>query len=120
MKKNLTEGIVNLNGGMTYDLETENVIFEPNQSIPDMVGRYRRRGVGMQMSDGTFEFVPQKRESHTSTLLQKLAHGSLTQGRDGKVRLSLVFDVERETPIDIAIAIAKEGLAASKVMAGER
>jgi len=114
--KNSPLGIVNIDGGATFDLETKNMIFVPYETIPGMVGRFRKRGVGMQMSDGTFEFVPRKRERNTSILLRKLEHGSLTEGRDQKVRLSLVFDLNKESVLDIALAIAREALLASKEM----
>ncbi len=117
--KNKIKGIVNLDGGATYDLENQNVIFVPNVSVPDMVERYRKRGTGMQMSDGTFEFVPRKLERHTGRLLKKLPHGSLTEARDGRVRLVLVFDPLKESRMRIAWALQQEGRWASEEMCNQ-
>ena len=112
--KQVMRGIVNIDGGATYDLENSNVIFVPNVSVSERVERWRKRGTGMQMSDGTFEFVPRRgKASRRSLLLRKLAHGSLTEGRDNKIRLCLVFDLEKESVPAMAEALLRESALAA-------
>ena len=45
--------------------------------------------------------------------IKKLPHGSLSLGKDRKIRLILCFDLEKESALIIAAALANEGVDAS-------
>lgn len=105
--------IVGIQGGATFDERNNNFMFVPDVSVQDQVERFRCYGTGMQLSDGTFEFVPKKRDRKSTRLIKKLPHGSLSLGKDRKIRLILCFDLEKESALIIAAAIANEGVDAS-------
>ena len=59
-----------------------------------------------QMSDGTFDFVPQPRTKSRSVLIRKLAHGRISKTQDDAVQLTLKFF--RTENVVIAQAIMDE------------
>ena len=49
-------------GGQAYYDDRKYFLFSPDAPVPQAVESFRKAGVGQQMSDGTFDFVPQPRE----------------------------------------------------------
>jgi len=80
--------------------------FSPEDPKPDSVRRFRTRGTGHQMSDGTFEFVASKDYHAHSRLIKKLAHGRLSETRDGFIQFTLRFRIEDGE--DVATELIKE------------
>ena len=78
--------------------------------MPQAVETFRRTGVGQQMSDGTFDFVPRAKAKPRSVLIRKLAHGRLSKTQDDAVQLTLKFF--RTENVVIAQAIMDEAQAA--------
>ena len=67
---------------------------------------FRKAGVGQQMSDGTFDFVPRAKAKTRSVLIRKLAHGRISRTQDDAVQLTLKFF--RTENVVIAQAIMDE------------
>ena len=84
--------------------------FSPDDPVPQAVESFRKAGVGQQMSDGTFDFVPQPRTKSRSVLIRKLAHGRISKTQDDAVQLTLKFF--RTENVVIAQAIMDEAQAA--------
>lgn len=86
---------ITLEGSAFYDNATGNFLFSPDDPAPQRTARYRRYGVAQQMTDGTFDFVPQPKLRAQSTLIRKLPHGRVSKTKDGAVQLTLkVFSDE--------------------------
>ncbi len=97
---------ITLEGLSFYDNATGNFMFSPNDPEPDRTQRYRHYGVAQQMSDGTFDFVPERKRRAQSTLIRKLPHGRVSETKDGAVQLTLKVFHEEELPV--AYTLLKE------------
>ncbi len=109
-----TKGLYHLEGMAYYDLETLSVSFSPNDPTPNELTPYRHEGVGMQMRDGSFEFIPRKRARYNSTLIKKLTHGRLSLTKQGFYQLTLKFSLIEK--IDISAQIVTEAIDASDAL----
>ena len=67
----------------------DSFFFTPNANQTGAVGNWRKRGTAQQMSDGTFEFVIKKDYRANATLIKKLAHGRVSETRDGAILLTV-------------------------------
>ena len=97
-------------GGQAYYDDRKYFLFSPDTPVPQAVESFRKAGVGQQMSDGTFDFVPQPRTKSRSVLIRKLAHGRISKTQDDAVQLTLKFF--RTENVVIAQAIMDEAQAA--------
>ena len=97
-------------GGQAYYDDRKYFLFSPDAPVPQAVESFRKAGVGQQMSDGTFDFVPQPRTKSRSVLIRKLAHGRISKTQDDAVQLTLKFF--RTENVVIAQAIMDEAQAA--------
>ena len=86
--------------------------------MPQAVESFRKAGVGQQMSDGTFDFVPQPRTKSRSVLIRKLAHGRISKTQDDAVQLTLKFF--RTENVIIAQAIMDEAQDAIDALLNEQ
>ena len=82
-------------GGQAYYDDRKYFLFSPDAPVPQAVESFRKAGVGQQMSDGTFDFVPQPRTKSRSVLIRKLAHGRISRTQDDAVQLTLKFSARR-------------------------
>lgn len=110
MKKNNTNPSTNKmdhqeSDGMAY-YDMGIFFFAPNTPVPHMTGSTRRHGIGQQMSDGTFEFIPKLRAKTRSRLIKKLAHGRLSETADGAIQLTL--KVCKCEPVNICYTLWSE------------
>jgi len=90
--------------------EYQSIFFTPEDPIPGQLQPLRRRAIVQLMQDGTFEVIAAKDCRAHSKLIKKLAHGRLSETRDGAIQLTLKFALDE--PIDIVQAIAEESTAA--------
>lgn len=96
---------VQLSGMAMYD-EENLFAFYPDNSVEGLTSKFCVQGVALQMSNGTFEFVPRPKKRPASVLIKKLAHGRLSATKDGAIQLTLkVFKTEG---VDIKKTILKE------------
>ena len=93
-------------GGQAYYDDRKYFLFSPDDPVPQAVESFRKAGVGQQMSDETFDFVPQPRTKSRSVLIRKLAHGRISKTQDDAVQLTLKFF--RTENVIIAQAIMDE------------
>ena len=85
--------------------------FCPNNQMFGCATKYKKRGTGLQMSDGTFTFVEFRKKQARSRLLKKLAHGRLSRTIDNAIQLTLkIYDSEN---VDFGNAIVEEALSAA-------
>lgn len=85
--------------------------FSPNNPVPMQTVKYRKRGTGLQMSDGTFTFVVSSKKRARSKLIRKLAHGRVSRTIDNAIQLTLkIYDTEN---VDFGNAIVEEALCAA-------
>jgi len=83
-----------------------NFMFAPDEPLPENVPRFRGMGMAEQMQDGTFDFVSKPRRRADSELILKLAHGRVSQTKDGAIQLTIkVFTDEN---INISKTMEKE------------
>ena len=78
-------------GGQAYYDDRKYFLFAPDAPVPQAVESFRKAGVGQQMSDGTFDFVPRAKAKSRSVLIRKLAHGRISKTQDDAVQLTLKF-----------------------------
>lgn len=85
--------------------------FCPNNQMFGSVAKYKKRGTGLQMTDGTFTFVEFRKKQARSRLIKKLAHGRVSRTIDNAVQLTLkIYDTEN---VDFGNAIVEEALSAA-------
>lgn len=85
--------------------------FYPNNQMFGCATKYKKRGTGLQMSDGTFTFVEFRKKQARSRLIKKLAHGRLSRTIDNAIQLTLkIYDSEN---VDFGNAIVEEALSAA-------
>lgn len=85
--------------------------FCPNNQMFGCATKYKKRGTGLQMSDGTFTFVEFRKKQARSRLIKKLAHGRLSRTIDNAIQLTLkIYDTEN---VDFGNAIVEEALSAA-------
>jgi hypothetical protein len=102
---------VQLGGQAFYD-ESKFFMFSPDNAEAGTVRKYRSRGVGQQMADGTFDFVAKPALRSKSTLIKKLAHGRLSATTDGAIQLTL--KVYKNEGLDIKKTIMNEAREAAE------
>ena len=99
---------VQLGGQAFYD-ESKFFMFSPDSPEVGLVRKFRSRGVGQQMADGTFDFVAKPVLRPESTLIKKLAHGRISATADGAIQLTLkVFKNEGLDCMDTIMKEARE------------
>lgn len=111
-----TKNPINLGGVASYD-ENQIFSFAPNNPVAGRVEKFHQRGTGHQLSDGSFEFVPEKRRRSQSTLIKKLAHGRVSVTADGFVQLTLKISLEEH--VCFSKVLRAEALQAAKAVAEE-
>ena len=85
--------------------------FLPDDPVPQRMQSFRCRGIGQQLSDGSFHFVPVSKRKNKSQLLKKLPHGKLSKTADGCYQLTLKIPIEESTePLKVLLKEAKEAL----------
>lgn len=80
--------------GMASYHEDKMFSFAPNDPVAGRVEKFHTRGTGHQLSDGSFEFVPEQRKRSQSTLIKKLPHGRVSITADGFVQLTLKISLD--------------------------
>jgi len=95
--------------------EYQSIFFSPDDPKPGIVQPLRRRAVVQLMQDGTFEVIAAKDRHAHSKLIKKLAHGRLSETRDGAIQFTLKFALDES--IDIVQAIAEESASACAALA---
>lgn len=99
--------------GMAHFDNANFFMFCPDEPCVGRVQRFRRYGVAQQMSDGTFDFMAVSKKPQSS-LIKKLAHGRVSETKDGAIQLTLkVFAHER---INISEAINQEAWLATEAI----
>ena len=92
-------------------VSTDMFTFYPDNPVPGQTVKYRKRGTGLQMSDGTFTFVVSSKKRARSKLIRKLAHGRVSRTIDNAIQLTLkIYDTEN---VDFGNAIVEEALCAA-------
>lgn len=87
-----------------------NFYFAPDAVVPGMVPPFRRHGVGQQLSDGSFDFIPYRKQRAQSKLILKVAHGRASVTKDQAIQLTLkVFSHEG---INVTEALMREAIEA--------
>ena len=85
--------------------------FLPDDPIPQRMPSFRSRGIGQQMPDGSFHFVPTPRKKSSSITLKKLPHGKLSETADGAIQLTLkIYKTETGNLYKKLLDEAKEAL----------
>ena len=105
-------------GGQAYYDDRKYFLFSPDAPVPQAVESFRKAGVGQQMSDGTFDFVPRAKAKTRSVLIRKLAHGRISRTQDDAVQLTLKFF--RTENVVIAQAIMDEAQDAIDALLNEQ
>lgn len=107
---NYTQGTqITLSGAGMYN-NICNFYFAPDATVPGMVPPFRRYGVGQQLSDGSFDFIPYPKQKSQSKLIHKLAHGRASVTKDQAIQLTLkVFSHEQ---INVTEALLRETIEA--------
>ena len=92
-------------------INTDIFTFCPDDPKPGRVKKHKSAGTGMQMSDGSFEFVVRRNKRARSKRIKKLAHGRVSRTIDNAVQLTLkIYDSEN---VDYGNAIVEEALNAA-------
>lgn len=100
---------INLSGFAV--VSTDMFTFCPDNPVPGRTPKYKSAGTGMQMSDGSFEFVVRRHKRARSKLIKKLAHGRVSRTIDNAIQLTLkIYDSEN---VDFGNAIVEEALSAA-------
>lgn len=94
INNNLKDCHIQLSGTSHYD-NNNFFMFVPNNPVVGQVDKFRCMGMAQQMADGTFDFVRQPKLRAQSRLIRKLAHGRVSETKDGAIQLTLkVFKTE--------------------------
>ena len=85
--------------------------FLPDEQTPLRMGSFRCRGMGQQMTDGSFHFVPLPQRKSKATALVKLPHGKLSVTADDCYQLTLkIAKTENANPFKTLLQEAVEAL----------
>lgn len=85
--------------------------FLPDDPIPQRMQSFRSRGIGQQLSDGSFHFVPTPRKKSQTVTIKKLPHGRLSETVDGAIQLTLkIYKTESGNLYRTLLNEAKEAL----------
>ncbi len=93
-------------GMAMYNNKNCNFLFLPDNPVKGCASPFRGVGVGLLLSDGTFDFIRQPRIRAQSELIRKLAHGRVSKTKDGAIQLTL--KVYQDEGINISEAIYQE------------
>lgn len=105
---------VTLEGSGYFDENMKYFSFDPCFLTANLLTSFRCAGVGLQRSDGSFEFVARPHKRPRSILIKKLRHGRLSKTGDGAIQLTLkVFNRE---DIDVCRAFLSETLEAIEAL----
>lgn len=100
---------VQMSGQAYYDRK-QYFMFTPDDPMPAQLESFRRKGTAQQMSDGTFDFVPEPDRHSKATLIKKLAHGRASETKDGAIQLTI--KVYKDEGLNIGLTILEEAVAA--------
>ncbi len=101
-------------GGLAFYDEGKYFFFAPDVPVPGSTPKFRRNGVAQQMSDGSFDFTERPLPRSQSKLIHKLAHGRVSETKDGAIQLTLkvfahegvnISDTLRSEAFDAAQAV---------------
>lgn len=85
--------------------------FVPDDPIPQSMSSFRSRGIGQQMTDGSFHFVPTPHKKSKSVTIVKLPHGKLSVTADNCFQLTLKISKDETTnPFKTLLQEAVEAL----------
>ena len=85
--------------------------FLPDDPIPQRMESFRSRGIGQQMTDGSFHFVPTPQKKSKSIVICKLPHGKLSVTADDCFQLTLkISRTENDNPFKTLLQEAVEAL----------
>lgn len=85
--------------------------FLPDDPVPQRMDSFRSRGIGQQMTDGSFHFVPTPQKKSKSRTIVKLPHGKLSVTADNCFQLTLkISKDENPNPFKILLQEAVEAL----------
>jgi len=107
-KKNvMLDGLANYN-------ENGNFMFLPDDPVMGRVEKVSRRGIGLLLSDGTFDFSVSTPHRSRATLIKKVAHGRLSATIDGAIQLTL--KIYRAEGVNIPETLRKEAEEAISIL----
>lgn len=86
--------------------ENGNFMFLPDNPVMDRVRKMSCRGIGLLLSDGTFDFSVKNAPRSRATLIKKVAHGRLSATIDGAIQLTL--KIYRAEGVNIPETLRKE------------
>lgn len=101
-------------GGMAYYDDRKYFMFAPSEEVTGLLPRFRRRGIGQQMADGTFDFVACADRRCQSKLIKKLAHGRVSKTKDEAIQLTL--KVYCDEGVNISNALLREATEAANAV----
>lgn len=85
--------------------------FIPDDPVPQRMESFRSRGIGQQMTDGSFHFVPTPQRKAKSVTIVKLPHGKLSVTADDCFQLTLkIGRDENQNPFKTLLQEAVEAL----------
>ncbi len=94
--------------GMAHFDDGDKFLFTPDFPVKGSILPFRGTGVGQLLPDGTFDFVRKPRQRAQSKLIRKLAHGRVSETKDGAVQLTLKIGLEEGA--NIPITLLKEAM----------
>lgn len=85
--------------------------FVPDFTVPQKMESFRSRGIGQQLTDGSFHFVPSPQKKSKSITIVKLPHGKLSVTADDCYQLTLkIGRDETDNPFKTLLQEAVEAL----------
>jgi hypothetical protein len=119
MTKNINKHckMVQISGQMVFthdERENEYVQFIPDNTEELMLTGWRRRGIGQQLRNGSFDFLAKKYVKSHSILLKKVRHGRLSRTKDGFIQLTLKIAVTEN--VDMKKVFRMEAKEATEVL----
>ena len=109
--------MVQISGQMVFtndERSNEYVQFIPDNTEELMLTGWRRRGIGQQLRNGSFDFLAKKYVKSNSILLKKVRHGRLSRTKDGFIQLTLKIAVTEN--VDMKKVFRMEAKEATEVL----
>ena len=100
--------------GMAFYDDGDKFLFTPDHPAGGSIMPFRSQGVAQLLPDGTFDFVRMPRQRAQSKLIRKLAHGRVSETKDGAVQLTLKIGLEEGA--DIPVILLTEALEGEKAV----
>ena len=89
--------------GMAFYDDGDKFLFVPDHPAGGSISPFRSQGMGQLLPDGSFDFVRKPRQRAQSKLIRKLAHGRVSETKDGAVQLTLKIGLEEGANIPVIL-----------------